>query len=70
MRASQNAPGGSSQLSMEVHQREDGKVEAKSPSIPWVGVVVENTRAEAIQTLRTKYQEWVMEGCRDGSHRG
>jgi hypothetical protein len=66
MRASQNALGGSSQLSMSVHRMENGDYEAESPSIPWAGKIVAPTLAEATQALRTRYQEWVVDGCKSG----
>jgi hypothetical protein len=66
MRGSQNSIGGSSQLSTEIHKREDGKFEATSPSMPWAKPVVANTVNEACQALRSVYEHWVWDTCRNG----
>jgi hypothetical protein len=68
MRASQNASGGSSQLSMNLHQTEAGVFEAESPSMPWLEKVVAPTQSEAVQKLRQAYQDWILNGCRQGNH--
>lgn len=70
MHASQNAIGGSSQLSTVIEKQADGTFKATSPSMPWAKPMVAGTVTEACQMLRQAYQEWVTDGCRHGEPRG
>jgi hypothetical protein len=67
VRASQNALGGSSQLSMTINKTEKGTYQATSPSMPWAKPIEAGSVAEAAQALRQAYENWVISGCRNGA---